>query len=912
MSIANVTLVLVVIIIAVIFVTRFLSYRRKKHLEIIEKLERLLVGIRRFDAEIERNRKKYFRHSQMLAIQHKYSDLFDEVKKYCKYKIISRNSQATRFIMLYGNLPENITDWNKVFVASECILHNDYFGNIAGRSLDQQQRESVVSDEDNGLTVAGAGSGKTLTIVAKVKYLVQKRHISPNQILLIAFTKKAAEELQTRIKKELEVNLPATTFHALGLSIINKALKRRPDVFDDLDKVITEYFKNNILKDKAVCEQILHFFAYFVNIPVDHEKLDNKGQAIDQYRQMDLETLKSKFLKSEVLQKAALKTYKGEKVKSFEEWQIANYLFMHNIEYEYERLYPLKYAGNDKYRKRYRPDFYLPEYDIWLEHFGINEDGRVKWLTPIEEEKYLESMAWKREVHKKYGSTLIETYSYLMKKGLLIESLESLLRKNRIRIGEIDKTGLYDALYRQDEEYHFKEFKKLIESFINLFKSNGYNEKDFITLTNKAAKSKSPFMRKRSLTFLDIIKPIILHYQKTLAMEDAVDFNDMIIQATNIVRTSSSRLKYKYIIIDEYQDISVSRFELIRAIRDMSGAATYCVGDDFQSIYRFAGSEIELFTNFSKHLGYSCETKIEKTYRNSQELVNIAGGFIMKNDQQIKKNLISEKSISEPIRIYEYIEELSVAFFAALDKIALEDGSSAEIMVIGRNNFDVEKIFEGNESKIRMVRAKDGVKLVYKKYSGMKIAFMTAHKSKGLESDNVIVINLRNNLVGFPNKISDDPVLGLIREDSESFEYAEERRLFYVALTRTRNRCILLSSQSERSVFVKELIKDFDINPEFLTDEVSLSENPKCPECQEGYLVLRESRGRGFVACTNWPYCDFTNSNIKLLDIKKVCGICHGLMVERIGRDGKFYGCTNYPRCRNTVRIEDEVSKSYV
>ena len=114
----------------------------------------------------------------------------------------------------------------------------------------------------------------------------------------------------------------------------------------------------------------------------------------------------------------------------------------------------------------------------------------------------------------------------------------------------------------------------------------------------------------------------------------------MINESARILReqkNSGVKLDFKYIIVDEYQDISRQRFDLTKALSEVCDAKIIAVGDDWQSIYAYAGARIELFTQFKKAMGYGEELKITKTYRNAQEVIDIAGGFIQQNESQLKK-----------------------------------------------------------------------------------------------------------------------------------------------------------------------------------------------------------------------------------------------------------------------------------
>lgn len=148
-----------------------------------------------------------------------------------------------------------------------------------------------------------------------------------------------------------------------------------------------------------------------------------------------------------------------------------------------------------------------------------------------------------------------------------------------------------------------------------------------------------------------------MEYKKFLVENHAVDFEDMINESVRVlteVKDMKQKLDFKYLIVDEYQDISRQRFDLVQAFSEVADAKIMAVGDDWQSIYAFSGSDITLFTQFEEKMGYAKLMKIVRTYRNSQEVIDIAGNFIQKNTSQIRKSLISPKHMEEPVIIYTY------------------------------------------------------------------------------------------------------------------------------------------------------------------------------------------------------------------------------------------------------------------
>lgn len=399
----------------------------------------------------------------------------------------------------------------------------------------------------------------------------------------------------------------------------------------------------------------------------------------------------------------------------------------------------------------------------------------------------------------------------------------------------------------------------------------------------------------------------------------------MINKAAEKIRREGYKEPYRYIIVDEYQDISLSRFGLLNAIRDATGAKLLCVGDDWQAIYRFAGSDVTLFTNFGKLVGDYEEMRIERTYRNSQELVDSASGFILKNPDQLRKTVVSQASSPDrpPIAIYSSSDQRA-AFLFALESLLDSPGGGGDIKILGRNNHDLERIFpdledtdklsfrapmRGNSDEEKYAKVieykKDGENVT------KKIGFMTVHKSKGLQADNVIVIGLLNEQYGFPNMIVDDPIIELLLADSDNYIFAEERRLFYVALTRTKNRVWLVTGSgigdSGISLFVSELFADSDGSSVELYGSGIHVSSIKCPRCG-GVLVKKQGPGGSeFVGCSNYPYCDKTYSDVRILDDKRKCPECGGWLTRRKRKaDGKeFFGCTNYPKyCAYTMDID--------
>ena len=361
-----------------------------------------------------------------------------------------------------------------------------------------------------------------------------------------------------------------------------------------------------------------------------------------------------------------------------------------------------------------------------------------------------------------------------------------------LRYFDIKSKNVYRDYKKMLESKEIALLEKLLSTFIHLSKCNGNNIKDFNRFLWKIKFTLSYTKYKKEKIFLILALNIYIIYINYLEESNEIDFDDMIINATEYVKDNGYSSDIKYIIIDEYQDTSLIRFNLVNEILKSTNSKLMVVGDDFQSIYHFTGCDLDLFINFKKYFKDAKIMKIENTYRNSSELIDVAGKFVMKNRKQIRKNLKSNKNLSKPIKII-YYSDIKSTFKKLINSIG------GEILIIGRNNSDINLVLD-DDFKI------DGDNIIYLKNNNIKLTYLTIHKSKGLESDNVIMINLIDNYLGFPIKIKNEKILRLVSNNINNYPYSEERRLFYVGLTRTKNYVYLLVPYNDYSIFIKELI----------------------------------------------------------------------------------------------------------
>lgn len=791
---------------------------------------------------------------------------------------------------IFANLRGFADEWNGEFIISESARFDELFGR-----LDSKQREACVSDEVSTLVVAGAGSGKTSTIQKKVEYLIRAKCVDPKDILLLSFTNKAADEMTERLAQSMpQAGMNASTFHKFGLDIVKAHRSGSYDVASAhlCSDVVLRALSPDSMTDEE-CRGALRFFASCANAePEDQKKFETFGDYIEATRAADFRTLRG-MTDSGAGDKT---TFAGESVKSFEELEIANWLYLNGIVYEYERKYdkPIPDDGV-RVRRIYKPDFYLPAYDIWIEHFGVDKDGNPPpFFSQAEKTEYLNGMRWKRILHKNNGTVLVESYSWWHSEGKLTDNLWAALKVLGVKRHGINPRPVWSRLLESKKNTTLREFARLVSSFISMAKSRRIGPEELDSILDGVKASKAFF--RRAKMFFEVVRPLYRRYIKALESENAIDFHDMINMAADFVRSESGAVhQYKYVIIDEFQDISVSRKELVLAVVRATGAKLFCVGDDWQSIYRFAGSDISIFTQFTKHFGFARIVKLENTYRNSQELLSVAGQFIMKNPRQIKKALNSASHCERPVAcvFYKEKEEIGKAMCLALEEIAVETaGTEATVMLLGRHNLESEWIV--GISDITADRSQ--ASFVWSKHPELKLSFFTVHKAKGLEADYVILLNFRDDMLGFPNMIADDPLLGLLLSEREEIPFAEERRVFYVALTRARRRVLILAPEKGASVFLRDLPESARV---INCDDIQNAAT--CPKCKRGRLVLRMGTS-AFYGCTNYPRCDYTLPMQRVpINAKTPRCHCGGFLVPCNNHQNGhgFLGCTEYPRLRS-------------
>lgn len=709
---------------------------------------------------------------------------------------------------------------NNSFVKEELERCKSYFDNVLKYPLDQQQRESIVKLEDNCLVISSAGSGKTSTSVGKIKYLVDKRNIQPDKILPLTYTTKAASELSMRLGLS-EKGLACHTFHSLAFKILAETIKEKPAICDNGLMLQCFYYliDHNPKFKKAINSFLTEKSSLTKN---EHEYLTPDAYARDRA----MYGIQAPFLDMD-----------GRIIftRSEEEKRICTFLSMNDVSFRYEEPYFCNTAT--EFNRQYYPDFTIHfEYGgrphkIILEHFGIDSDSKVpKWFGVGQEggwdganQRYNEGIRWKRNVNRRYNITLIETTSAMFHDGTIWDCLSKQLQQNHIQLRPLTEDEKFERLVKRNKKME-DSILQLISTFITLMKSNRNTPEGILDIIKKENGNRPDFIERSRFMLFEIFLPMFNEYQKTLAEKKQMDYTDLILKATDICEKGIYKKEYDMILVDEFQDISVDRFRLLQSLRRKQPLTKlYCVGDDWQSIFRFSGSDLSLFNSFEEYFGYTEKCKIETTYRFGEPAIKLSTAFIMMNKSQVPKEIHAlNDSVKTFIDVVKFSKE-DGSQFKKLQETIEKINVNESIMLLGRYHSDTDFIPRDN------VLQRDSKGNIYKvRISGRDMYFNTIHSAKGLEADNIILVNCSQDGNGFPSKIIDDPILGFVLSKPESYPYAEERRLFYVAITRAKKHVYVLYKETCPSPFVTEIEKTINGN---ITSNTMM-----CPWCRNSQL----------------------------------------------------------------------------
>ncbi|WP_285374258.1 UvrD-helicase domain-containing protein [Pseudomonas sp. lyk4-TYG-107] len=762
--------------------------------------------------------------------------------------------------------------WRAHYVKTSLVKYADLFDQVETMPLTRKQRLACIVDEDNNLVLAGAGTGKTSTTIGRVAFLVKSGQARPDEILLLAYGNDAAKEMRERLESRLGVKgVEALTFHSLGKSILQHPSLSPMADDEPARKRFVQLAFERLQNEPEYRKQLLQYFEHYlypIRNPFDFASL---GEYFRYLAEHEVRTLKS------------------ERVKSMAECRIANFLFKMGVDYRYEYAY--KVSTRTPERRQYRPDFYLPDFDLYIEHFGVDRKGNT--APYVNRASYQEGMEWKRQLHKKHQTSLIETFHYEQQEGVLLKVLEERLAAAGVKFDPMPEEALLETLR---EFGVVSAFAELLEELLKCYKAAD------LSPTELEARVKAAPDPDQMRAALDLLEPIYEQYQKELELNEQIDFDDMIVRAIERVEEGGYTPPWRFILVDEFQDTSNPRARLVRGLRRLQpDGSLFCVGDDWQSIYRFTGSDITLTSEFDKFFGPTVTSALDKTFRFNDRISEVASRFVMRNPAQLFKKMSTHVEEADPaVSLFRTDLKDEQALDQVIARINARAGAGASVYILARFSFGLPD--------------KNKFDQLARLYPKLMIRVDSIHSSKGQEADFVVLLGNKSGKFGLPSEKTSHPLVDALLPPRENFTHAEERRLFYVALTRAKQRVYLVAGENKVSSFVKELLDDeYDLELNEFGTPAPIVSGPPCPACVTGELTLRKrtKKDEYFYGCSFAPMCSHTESACpdcrspmherdKYLICAQNCGGWIALCPKSGGRmvwqqtDRPFWGCSDY------------------
>ena len=710
---------------------------------------------------------------------------------------------------------QNILDYNEDFIQKRMTEYASLFQK-SPFPLDKNQQRAVIVDDKHNLVIAGAGSGKTETLITRIAYLILRKPdtIQPERILALAFQNKAAQEMRDRLKERFGIDVKIKTFHSLGWEILQTGCEKSPQLMfsgDNFEMQYQQYISKifNDLKDtKDFQKDILRYIIFFGKNFVIKEETDFSKKA-EYYQYMS---------------NLSYTALNGIKVKSEAERTILNFLLTHTIngkaiqvKYESPATW-MKYLDKHGKEKNPRPDFFLPDFSIYIEHWAIDKNARVPvWFGgPHASEKYVDQMNAKRAHFS--GQTiysLLETFNWEFIEPQFLENFQerliTILKKKyppkEFVIDELYSDAIIEKVWKENKE-SIDDLSKNSAQFITIAKTYHLSPAD---IKNRLTTER---WTGRQRAFAKIAVRLYEHYEGDLRLKNCIDFADMINLAIDELQSQDGLYKnlYDHILIDEYQDISTQRSDLIKTLMNKNeGCKLFCVGDDWQSIMGFTGSNLDFFTNFGNYFDHPARTDLTVNYRSCKSIVDLGAAIIKQNgDAQIKKIALAKNTEQRQIIVFSstlnsydwknYYEQMMTHCANSIKKYIEEGYRPEDILILAR-------IVKPNviRSNLLGYAKSKGIPISTEFNNPNKTHLMSVHRSKGLQARIVFILDVVKGLYGFPCEIENPDIYAPAIKGPRRQREEEERRIFYVAVTRAKEDLIIYTRKNAMSDFLNEI-----------------------------------------------------------------------------------------------------------
>nr|WP_256260914.1 UvrD-helicase domain-containing protein [Shewanella sp. NIFS-20-20] len=668
------------------------------------------------------------------------------------------------------------------YVDDQLAQHQALFDQLESQPLTASQRRACVIDEHNNLVLAGAGSGKTSVMVGRAAYLLESGQAQPEQLLLLAFGRDAAQELGERISSKLRLtSIKATTFHSLGQHIITQVEGVAPQLspWEQDPQALQRWLLSQLeqlQQNPSYHQQLQHYLARWRIV----EKHPHDFALAQQHQAY--------------LADHQLCSLSGDRVCCFGDLIIANWLFSRGIAFQYRQ----STSTQGDTSGGLLADFYLPALGIWLNYFSI--DSSYQGPAYLATTDYQAQIDTKLAHYQRQQSPHIHLYYHQLQQGKLTQCLSRALAKLGIAPSAIPEKNWLSAQPTLAQ----KLLPELTEQFaaqIGLYKLHRLEDPKARAHWLRALSPQNQAAARASLVLLE---PIVTRYQAQLEQTRQIDFNDMIIRASHYVDSGQFVSAWRWIMVDEFQDISRPRAKLIKALRDqVNGASLCCVGDDWQAIYRFSGADISYTRDFSDHFGDAHIHCLTTSFRFNNSIGELASQFVQQNPQQLTKQIACLTQVTH--------NAISMMSRPQLDKHS--DSLIAELLAsIATSTQSVDATTVKAVTRVLILArfrhqlpATERLRQWQQQWPHVSLHAMTIHASKGMEADIVIITGLVSGRFGLPARQPLPAMLDALLPPAEAYPFAEERRLFYVALTRAKHQVYLLSDSHNPSEFIAEL-----------------------------------------------------------------------------------------------------------
>ena len=726
---------------------------------------------------------------------------------------------------LYRTRPDNINMPVKDFISLKLTRIRRELSAV-GMQLDEEQECAISRPELRLLIKARAGSGKTRTLCARAALTIRDEGLTPNQVMILAFNKAAAADVKHRVQKQggIADYGNARTFHSLAYQLVKPQKKLLFDVGGNPSAREQSRFVQRLMQriiNPAFKEAMVEFFRK------ELEQIEDMGR--------DLEP-KEYFTFRKALEQVTLR---GERVKSNGEKFIADFLFEHGIEYQYERAWEWK--SDILGGAAYRPDFTIVHNgkDYILEHWAIDPADQNALLPKhwdITAEKYSRQITDKIEYWKLKGIPLLETHTGLMAHGRedFEKKLSGILEGSDIQCQLLPKEEIIQRVFEND--FAISRIAGLFLQFIQRVKKRVWSPDE---VSRRILES--PDREPRARLFHQLALRAYREYQAILEEDDAMDFDDLLIQAMEEVQSRGASAsihlgegvmmpigELKWVMLDEYQDFSELFFRMLESILNVvPGIRLVAVGDDWQAINAFTGADLCFFTRFADYFPDAESVGITSNYRSGKAIVN-AGNRLMKGrgssakssrsnlghielkylgdawiefreGDQYKQNRDADSLFLPPRNDGKSHSEIALRQARALKLCSeiIQKNPSQKTLLLSRTGLTYG--LELKDFRARLIKVMSTLRNEDSKYFEGIFHAMTAHSSKGQEADRVIILDATQRQ--FP-KIHPDNMLFELFGVTPHTVLEEERRLFYVAITRARHRLYVLTEKEFESPYL--------------------------------------------------------------------------------------------------------------